>query len=412
MVRFSDLSLMPICDFVAIAGKVFWTMTSLHVAQVIGNLKCGGTQELLVQLAGQQRQAGLKLRVIVLSPPAGTGYCDRLRAAGVSVAHLSPGRGRVGLLIWRLARELRAAKVDLVHAHLRRANTLAPIAGAIAGVPVIGGLHLPSPGRRGVDGLRDLAESMALRAGSRGATACSDSVARDNRDRLGSLPTATLANPAPPAPPLAMIEAGRAAGRDASEPVAFLVVGRLAPEKRVETALLAARHLLDRGITFRLSIAGAGSEASRLRAFSRDLGLESVVRFLGSRSDISRLMITHDVYLSASREEGLSIALLEAMAHAMPVIVTPAGSAEALVDRHVGYCVAMEDAAALAAAMYELAGDPRKRRDLGRAARLKVEQHHRLDDWSRDLVRLYERALAGRLPSSIPGGLRPDRVTS
>ncbi|MCT4370685.1 hypothetical protein CLG85_010275, partial [Yangia mangrovi] len=69
------------------------SLTPLQVAQVIGNLEWGGTQELLVYLAERQRIERLALRVFVLSDPVDTPYAARLERAGVPVSYLRRGAG-------------------------------------------------------------------------------------------------------------------------------------------------------------------------------------------------------------------------------------------------------------------------------------------------------------------------------
>ncbi|NDW00503.1 glycosyltransferase [Salipiger sp. PrR002] len=371
----------------------------LRVAQVIGNLQWGGTQELLVYLAECQARAGLALRVYVLSPPCATPYADRLRQAGAEVRFVPKGRGGAAGQVLRLARALRRGGIQLAHAHLRLANTLTPPAGALAGVPVLGGLHLPHPG----GGYHARAESLALRGLARGAIACADSVASDNRPRLGALPIAVVPNPAPPPPDLSAVLARRAEGRTAEVPARFLVVGRLSPEKGVGTVIEAARLLAGQGAAFRLSIVGDGAARGALEA--RAAGLEGHVSFLGARDDVPELLARHDIYLSASRAEGLSIALLEAMSHALPAIATPAGSAFSVLDDTTGRRVPPGDAAALAAAMAELAADAVLRQRLGLAARARVLRAHRVEDWSAALARHYRRVVAGDFrPGGAPRG--------
>ncbi|AWI85372.1 hypothetical protein CEW88_16705 [Alloyangia pacifica] len=382
--------------------------TPLRVAQVIGNLEWGGTQELLVYLAERQRVERLELRVFVLSEPVDTPYAARLERVGVPVTHLRRGAGGLPGLVHRLATEFRGCGVQLAHAHLRLANTVAPPAGRLAGVPVLGGLHLPPPGPGRRARLLGLAEAQALRRAASGVIACSESVASGNRARLGGLSLATLPNPAPPPPDLSEIERRRRSGRVPGDPARFLVVGRLSPEKDVDTVLRAAGRLAQRGVPFELGIAGEGACRAALEHCAQALALRDHVRFLGARADVPELLSRHDVYVSASRAEGLSIALLEAMSHALPVIATPAGSAFAVVDGSVGRRVLQGDPEALARAMTELAGDPVLRAELGRAGRARVLRSYRVEDWSAALRRLYSKTLEGDFPGET--GPAPHRA--
>ncbi|SDF97973.1 glycosyltransferase [Alloyangia pacifica] len=372
----------------------------LRVAQVIGNLEWGGTQELLVYLAERQRIERLALRVFVLSGPVETPYAARLESAGVPVSYLRRGAGGMPGLVRQLAEALRRCGAQLVHAHLRLANTIAPPAGRLCGLPVLGGLHLPPPGPDRRARLRGLLEAQALRRAATGAIACSESVASGNRARLGTLPLVTLPNPAPPPPDLATVEVARADGRAPDAPARFLVVGRLSPEKDVDTVLWAAARLAARAVPFHLSIAGDGESRAALEERARDLALRDQVSFLGPRDDVPGLLCRHDAYVSASRAEGLSIALLEAMSYALPVVATPAGSAFSVVDASVGRRVMPGDPEALATAMAELALDPALRSRLGRAGRARVLRSYRVEDWSAALRRLYRNTIEGDFRAS------------
>lgn len=81
-----------------------------------------------------------------------------------------------------------------------------------------------------------------------------------------------------------------------------------------------------------------------------------------------------DVFVLPSLTEGTANAIIEAMAHAKPVIATDVGGTADIVTEEVGIVVPTDDSKALGAAMARLAGDPALRRAMGRAARNKFEQ--------------------------------------
>ncbi len=147
-------------------------------------------------------------------------------------------------------------------------------------------------------------------------------------------------------------------------------VGRLIPDKGMDTAIEAAARA---GLA--LTIAGDGPDRSRLEGFARVRGAD--VTFLGM-VDPDRLGDLYRtagcVVLAARGGEGLPNVLLEAMAHARPVVATPVmGVADLVQDGANGLLVSPGDPAALAAALSRLADDPALAVRLGAAARTTAE---------------------------------------
>lgn len=149
-----------------------------------------------------------------------------------------------------------------------------------------------------------------------------------------------------------------------------LSVGRLIADKGMDVVIEAcARNRQP------LTIAGAGPERAALEALARRLAAD--VHFAGQldRAALARLYAEAAVVvLAARRGEGLPNVLLEAMAHARPVIATPcAGTRDLLTDDAEGLVVPPGDAGALAAALARLAAEPATASRLAAAGRARVE---------------------------------------
>jgi glycosyltransferase involved in cell wall biosynthesis len=149
-----------------------------------------------------------------------------------------------------------------------------------------------------------------------------------------------------------------------------LAVGRLIPEKGMDLVIEAAAQCRA-GVT----IAGAGPERERLEALAR--ALRADVRFEGAVARPRLEALYREaacVVLASRRGEGLPNVLLEAMAHARPVIATPVAGVRGLVqDGANGFLVPVDDASALAAAIARVLGSPELADRLGAAARATVE---------------------------------------
>lgn len=104
----------------------------------------------------------------------------------------------------------------------------------------------------------------------------------------------------------------------------MLSLSRLSPEKNVEMTLRAFAHVLRTHPDASLTIAGQGSEESRLRELAHTSGIAEAVRFAGF-VDAGEAMAGHDVLLQPSRSDNCSYALLDAAAHGLGVAASPVG---------------------------------------------------------------------------------------
>lgn len=105
-------------------------------------------------------------------------------------------------------------------------------------------------------------------------------------------------------------------------------LGRLSPEKNQPFLLDVAKVLKDKGVDFRLVIAGSGECLPSLEAKRLDLGLEGVVNLLGSRSDAPRLYSAFDIFLLPSLFEGVPVSAVEAQVSGLPCILSDAVTRE------------------------------------------------------------------------------------
>ncbi len=161
-------------------------------------------------------------------------------------------------------------------------------------------------------------------------------------------------------------------------PVRLLLVGRLVHQKAVDVILnaLASLPLSGRPV---LTVVGDGPERGALEEQARRLGLGDAVTFAGwvARERLAETYRAHDVLVSPSRFEGMSLVLQEAMACGLPVVATRIpGSEELVVDGETGLLVTPEDVAGLAAAIARFATAPDLIRAWGMAGRQRVERRY------------------------------------
>ena len=185
--------------------------------------------------------------------------------------------------------------------------------------------------------------------------------------------------------------------RDASA-LRLLSIGRLVPGKGLAESIAGLAAARAAGVAARLVIAGSGPEEALLRQLAQSLGLGSAVSFAGPAygERKARLLGEADALLLASHDEGLPYALLEAMGAGVVPVVTPVGGIPDVVQAGVhGLFVPVGDAAAIAAALGELARNPGRRARMSAACRERVAAHYSVERLAGDFIALY-RKLEGR----------------
>ncbi len=174
-----------------------------------------------------------------------------------------------------------------------------------------------------------------------------------------------------------------------------LVLGvccRLVPVKRLDRLIqrVAAAAV---EIPLRLLIAGDGPERARLESLVLALGLNGRVRFLGQRDDLADIYSAFDVFCLPSESEGMSNAILEAMACERPVLASDIPPNRGLVmPDETGYLLSFDDAEEFAKRLTALAA-PTKRQAMGAAGRELVLARYSLDARIAKELAIYEDVL-------------------
>ncbi|MCU1248551.1 MAG: glycosyltransferase family 1 protein [Edaphobacter sp.] len=172
------------------------------------------------------------------------------------------------------------------------------------------------------------------------------------------------------------------------------LIGRLSIEKGVDIFLHAATYVLAELPSTKFVVVGEGPDRDKLESLIGDLKLRQSVSMLGRRDDMPSVYASLDIMVSASRQEGLPMAILEGMASSLPIIATPVGDVPAMIrDGHTGLMVPPENAALLASAIVALLRNPAQRERLGAAARKLIEDEFSADRMTADYLRVYEEAV-------------------
>ena len=178
---------------------------------------------------------------------------------------------------------------------------------------------------------------------------------------------------------------------DRPDGLRLLTVGRLSVTKRVEMLIDAIEILHKDGYKLSLTIAGGGRLEQKLRDLVRRKELNDMIEVPGrvDPEDMPQMYRRSDIFVSASMQEGMSNAMLEATASGLPIITTRCEGVDELI-RDNGVVVDPENAEALAGAIRKLADDRLMCQQMAEAARKQAEQF----TWSRTAEQyraLYER---------------------
>jgi len=321
----------------------------------------------------------------------------RLRHLGVQVWSLNKKQGFDPAVVWRLIRGIRKSRIDLLHTH----NFYTWLYGAIARLFVPRCRHLHTQ------------HSYVVRQGGMGwplryllgRTDIIVSVSNEVRARLQHLGIPDRS------PDGHVVHNGidthvftpssrqrRLSGKHGAKLVRLICVGRLVPIKNHEL-LLRGIQKINRSLPYELVIVGDGPLRSRLESLARDLGLGGKVHFFGERKGVGGLLQESDIFVLSSKSEGLSIAILEAMATGLPVVATDVGGNPSLVrEAETGFLVQGKPEE-LAQALQRLISDPLLRRKYGMAGRRRVEEMFSVKRMAEKYRALYTSLLSSKAVS-------------
>lgn len=367
----------------------------LRVLAVIDGLHLAGAQKLLLGLAREGVSTGIELDVVSLEAPGATAtVIPELHAAGVRIWSLDAERLLDLRAFVRLVRLIRGSDHDLVHAHLRYAITMAPLAARLGRIPSVCSFHhvptVMTPRGR-------LKEWLAVRAATFSDVVLTVSWAQrrgfEQRYRLGRsarwqvLPNGIDLNPFLAAHGSSLPKDLRAL--TGPGPV-VVMVARLLEGKGHEVAVEAWPQVLARVSGACLLLVGDGPLERRIVALAEHLGIADRVVLAGARRDVPAIVAGADLVVLPSESEALPTVLIEAAAAGRAVVATRVGGIPEIVDHaRTGLLVPPRDPQAFAGSVVELLEDREERERMGRAARILAEERFAVARWAARMADLY-----------------------
>jgi glycosyltransferase involved in cell wall biosynthesis len=181
-----------------------------------------------------------------------------------------------------------------------------------------------------------------------------------------------------------------------AKPVRLITVGRLSSTKRVELLIHTVKLLKDKGLEVRLKVVGGGALEKHLRQMALREGLKNSVEFMGrvDRNIMPGLYQQSDIYISATMQEGMSNAMLEAMSSGLPIVTTNCEGLEELINEN-GIIVQQQTAESIAQGIQNLAENQRKFDTMRVAARKQAEKFS-WEKIAQDYLLLYGKYNSGK----------------
>ncbi|MDX2166733.1 MAG: glycosyltransferase [Deltaproteobacteria bacterium] len=383
-------------------------MVRRRILYTVNRMDVGGSQTHLLQVLRLLDRERFEPLLCCLTGKGA--LLDTARATGVTVASVGLGGlkspGALASLA-RLSRFMRRERIDVVHNYLLRANVVGTLAARAARVPLVLSSKRGCHERRGFE-----------LAGARLSNWLSDCVTTN----ANAVRTFVHANEGCPLEKMVVIPSGidtdrfaplgagdykTRLGLPADAPVVGIVT-RMRVRKGVEEFLTAMAEVRRRHPAARAVVVGEGTLDPSLAALVGQLDLTDHVHLLGRRADMPEVLSAFDLFVLSSHDEGMSNAILEAMAMQQPVVATDVGgTGEVVQEGRTGYLVPSKDPTALAVAIGRVLDDPARARAMGEAGRRVVVEGFSARAMVRQMEGLYTRLLGGTEQGAPAGATLP-----
>lgn len=376
------------------------TIFPSRILHLFVTLPVGGAENLLLSILRRLDPQRFSSLVCCIGERGALG--EQVMAMGFPMTelHLLNKGGLDRRVVPALVNLIRRERIDLVHSHLYHANFYGRLAARKAGIPAVASIHNTYTKHK----LHRQLANWYLARHTAAIIAGSEEIKQDVV-RYDFVPE-SLIEVIPNSVDLARSHSSLSreqARQRLSLPEGVLVlgtVGRLEEQKGHRFLIEALALLRQRGMDVCLLLIGDGREAPALKGLSASLGLEQRVMFLGTRSDLGDLFRAMDMFVMPSLWEGLSLAMLSAMAAGLPVVATSVGGVrQVLGDDEYGFTVPPGDATVLASRIEACLATPEELVRMGEKGRRQICENYSDEAMVRRLEAVYLRVLRGCAPA-------------
>jgi len=386
----------------------------IGVVHIISGLQIGGAEMMLYRLLQTMDKEVFPSQVVSMTDEGALG--PAIRDLGIPLHTLAMKRGLPDpFSLLPAARILKQACPAIVQTWMYHADLFGGLAARLSGgPPVVWGIHHTGLGPAGSHFTTSWTVRLNAALSSRlpRRIVCCSQATRDTHERLGFdnrkmvvIPNGFDLQVFRPEP-----RAGDALRQELGIPPGAGLVGMIArfhPQKDHRTFLEAAAqlHASRPEVHFVLCGHGVTAENAELAGWIGSAGLGACIHLLGPRRDTQPIYAALDVFcLSSSHGEGFPLVVGEAMACAVPCVVTDVGDSASIVGE-TGIVVPPRDPEALGQALRRmLAMGSEARRRMGELARRRIETDFRLEDTAGQYEDLYRRLASTGRASAASGG--------
>ncbi len=344
----------------------------INLLQIIGAAIVGGMETYVLRLL--QRLPHADFNVICLCVCEGR-FTSQLRDIGCTV-HITPISEDPDWQSIQLGVSLiRAEAIDIIHAHLPNANSLAGILGKLTDTPTLATIHSRYLGMRDIEVHKLMQTHIHVVAKTAYFHALSLGVLPSKLRFIANGVDTEIFRPGAKSDYLHSIV------DIAPETPLIGHIGRLSPEKGPEVFIQVAGKVHKKQANCHFVLVGEGPMREKLENEINILGLGNWIHFAGLQSDMSRVYSSLDLAVSTSYSEGMPLAIIEAMASGIPVVATNVGGVSDIVEVGcTGLLHSVGDLDGLANSIATLMSDESMRKAMGKSARKRVEEKFELKD--------------------------------
>ncbi len=361
----------------------------VKILHVLHSLNSGGMENGVVNVANRLPAAEFETHICCLETSGP--FAQRLpRPENVHALHKPPGFSLRA--VWQLHRLIRRVRPHLIHTHSLGALIYAGLAGTFSRRPILHGEHILLPPEECQP--RRLRQRARFYRQCRRIHAVSDGVRQQllglgfPGDNISTLRNGVDPDRFQPGDPAA---ARQKIGGLPEGALVLGIVGRFAPQKGHARLLEAFAELgATRPQLHLLVIGGGGSEEARVRTLAQASQCSAQIHFTGFQNELPAYYQSLDLLVAPSTLEGLSNAVLEAMACGVPVLAHPAcGNPEIITPGTDGFLAELDTPAKLQAQLAQVLTRVDDLPALGRAARAKIVRQFSLDRMAEEYRQLY-----------------------
>lgn len=365
-----------------------------NVMLLLNALARGGAERQALELAkGIDRS---RFRITVCAMRAGGTLHSAFEQAGVPVVVLRKRMPADPIRLLELVRLLRRERVDILHAFLTPQIVWGYIAARLAAVPVfipsVRNIELDEPAWWRPILRFVLARSPVIHVNAEATVRYLKQQGLAAPEHAEVIPNGVDISRFGPDVPRNLYRQRLCLNDDT---LLVGTVGRLVPQKNIPLFLQMARQVTAMGEPVHFIIAGDGPLREELKRQASELGIGRYVHFVGEISDVPSLMADLHLFVLSSDWEGMPNVVAEAMAAGVPVVATAVGGTPELVqDGRTGFLVPPRRLTDLTDAVVKLLRDEKRRGQMARAGRSRVEHHFTVERMVGRVQGLYERLSA------------------